>query len=120
MIDPTSMRFEGMVNADQIGALKAGQPVSFRVNGYGEQDFAGRIRRVNPAANPTTRQVEVLVDFVGKQQPRLAGLYAEGRVETESATSRRSNVPHTFQSPRVNTNTPAGGFSTSCRRTRST
>jgi membrane fusion protein (multidrug efflux system) len=87
VIDPTSMRFEGMVNADQIGAVKAGQPVSFRVNGYGEQDFAGRIRRVNPAANPTTRQVEVLVDFVGKQQPRLAGLYAEGRVETESATS---------------------------------
>ena len=84
VIDPSSMRFEGLVSADQIGAVRAGQPVSFRVTGYGEQEFLGKVRRVNPAANPTTRQVEVLVDFTGEKQPRLAGLYAEGRVEAES------------------------------------
>jgi len=87
VIDPSSMRFEGLVSADHIGIVKPAQPVTFRVNGYGEQDFKGKVRRVNPAANPTTRQVEVLVDFVGKDQPKLSGLYAEGRVETESATS---------------------------------
>lgn len=87
VIDPASMRFEGLVSADHIGAVQAGQAVSFRVNGYGDQQFAGKVRRVNPAANATTRQVEVLVDFTGQKQPRLAGLYAEGRVETESATS---------------------------------
>jgi len=84
VIDPASMRFEGLISADQIGNVKAGQPVSFRVNGYGDTEFRGKVRRVNPAANPTTRQVEVLVDFTGQQQPKLAGLYAEGRVETES------------------------------------
>ena len=57
VIDPTSMRFEGMVSADNIGDIKAGQPVGFRVNGYGEQEFVGKVRRVNPAANATTRQV---------------------------------------------------------------
>ena len=87
VIDPASMRFEGLVSADHVGVVQAGQPVSFRVNGYGETEFAGRVRRVNPAANPTTRQVEVLVDFTGKNQPRLAGLYAEGRVETQNGTS---------------------------------
>jgi RND family efflux transporter MFP subunit len=87
VIDPASMRFEGLVSADHIGAVKAGQPVSFRVNGYGEEEFAGKIRRVNPSANPTTRQVEVLVDFTGQKQPRLAGLYAEGRVETDVNTA---------------------------------
>jgi membrane fusion protein (multidrug efflux system) len=45
------------------------------------------VRRVNPAANATTRQVEVLVDFTGSKQPKLAGLYAEGRVETESSSA---------------------------------
>ncbi len=87
VIDPASMRFEGLVSADSIGSVKAGQAVSFRVNGYGEQEFAGKVRRVNPAANATTRQVEVLVDFIDKKQPKLAGLYAEGRVETESTSS---------------------------------
>ena len=87
VIDPRSMRFEALVSADHVGAVKAGQAVHFRVHGYGEQEFKGKVRRVNPAANPTTRQVEVLVDFVGDNQPRLAGLYAEGRLETQSNTS---------------------------------
>jgi membrane fusion protein, multidrug efflux system len=87
VIDPASMRFEGLVSADNVGSVKAGQKVSFRVNGYGEQDFAGKVRRVNPSANATTRQVEVLVDFADKTQPKLAGLYAEGRIETESSNA---------------------------------
>ena len=47
----------------------------------------GKVKFVSPTANPTTRQVEVLVDFTGDKQPKLAGLYAEGRVETESSTT---------------------------------
>ncbi|MBL8516752.1 MAG: efflux RND transporter periplasmic adaptor subunit [Betaproteobacteria bacterium] len=85
VIDPASLRLEGMVSADAIGEVKAGQGVSFRVNGYGEQVFTGKIRRVNPSANPTTRQVELLVDFVDRNQPKLAGLYAEGQIETASS-----------------------------------
>ena len=87
VIDPGSLRFEAMVSADNVGEVKAGQAVHFRVNGYGDQDFTGKVRRVSPAANVTTRQVEVLVDFVGDKQPKLSGLYAEGRLETESKTS---------------------------------
>jgi len=84
VIDPNSMRFEALVSADNVGDVKPGQSVHFRVNGYGDQEFAGKVRRMNPAANATTRQVEVLVDFVGNTQPKLAGLYAEGRLEVES------------------------------------
>jgi len=88
VMDPTSMRFEALVSADSIGSVKAGQLVHFRVNGYGDQEFAGKVRRVAPSANATTRQVELLVDFVGEKQPRLSGLYAEGRIETQTRTSR--------------------------------
>ncbi|WP_317204966.1 efflux RND transporter periplasmic adaptor subunit [Janthinobacterium sp.] len=84
VIDPTSMRFEGLVSADKIGVVKVGQPVRFRINGYPGQDFAGKVKRVDPAANPVTRQVVVLVDFSDKTQPRVAGLYAEGRIEADS------------------------------------
>lgn len=87
VIDPASMRFEALVSSDSVGSVKPGQPVRFRVNGYGDEEFAGKVRRVNPAANATTRQVEVLVDFVGDRQPKLAGLYAEGRLETQSRAS---------------------------------
>lgn len=85
VIDPTSMRFEGKVSADRITAVKIGQPVSFRINGYAGQEFRGTVKRVDPAANDITRQVEVLVAFDAKSgQPRVSGLYGEGRIESES------------------------------------
>jgi RND family efflux transporter MFP subunit len=83
VIDPTSMRFEGRVSADKIAAVKVGQPVMFRVNGYGEQQFSGIVKRIDPSANDVTRQVEVLVGFNSGKQPSVAGLYAEGRVDAE-------------------------------------
>jgi membrane fusion protein (multidrug efflux system) len=85
VIDPTSMRFEGFVSADKIGSVKVGQPVHFRINGYSQQTFRGTVKRVDPAANPTTRQVEVLVGFADSTQPRVSGLYAEGRIEAASS-----------------------------------
>ena len=88
VIDPSSLRFEGLVSADSIGEVKAGQQVWFRIHGFSDREFIGTVTRVNPAANVTTRQVEVLVSFDdAKQQPNVAGLYAEGRVETRSAAS---------------------------------
>lgn len=85
VIDPSSMRFEGRVSADRIAAVKVGQPVSFRINGYAGQEFRGIVKRVDPAANEVTRQVEVLVGFAAdSQHPRVSGLYGEGRIESES------------------------------------
>jgi membrane fusion protein, multidrug efflux system len=87
VIDPRSLRFEGLVSADRIGSVRAGQTVVLRANGYGAQEFIGKVRRVNPAANATTRQIEVLVDFVDGRLPSLAGLYAEGYIETDKSTA---------------------------------
>jgi RND family efflux transporter MFP subunit len=88
VIDPDSLRFEGLVSADSIGEVKAGQHVWFRIHGFSDSDFTGVITRVNPAANVTTRQVEVLVKFDdAKLRPNVAGLYAEGRVETRSSAA---------------------------------
>jgi len=85
VIDPASMRFEGLVSADRMSELKIGQLVSFRVSGYPQASFAGTVKRVDAAANATTRQVEVLVAFADhRNAPRTAGLYAEGRIEAGS------------------------------------
>ncbi|MFZ6645344.1 efflux RND transporter periplasmic adaptor subunit [Undibacterium sp. TJN25] len=87
VIDPDSMRFEGFVSADRISSVKIGQPVDFRVNGYGQQLFSGKVKRVDPAANATTRQVEVLVNFADSNRPKVSGLYAEGRIEAATVST---------------------------------
>jgi membrane fusion protein, multidrug efflux system len=87
VIDPRSLRFEGLVSSDAIQSVKVGQAVTLRVNGYGKQDFAGKVKFVAPTANATTRQVEVIVDIPAEAPSRLAGLYAEGRVEASTASA---------------------------------
>jgi RND family efflux transporter MFP subunit len=86
VIDPSSLRFEGLVSADRLQELKVGQTVSFRVNGFGDRLFTGKVRRIDSAANVTTRQVAVQVAFdAAADAPRVAGLFAEGRIETGGA-----------------------------------
>ncbi|NCT85381.1 MAG: efflux RND transporter periplasmic adaptor subunit [Comamonadaceae bacterium] len=83
VIDPASMRFEGQVSADRLGELKLGQPVAFRINGFGDAEFRGKLARIDAAANATTRQVELVAEFDDKAKaPQVSGLYAEGRVES--------------------------------------
>ncbi len=85
VIDPSSMRFEGLVSADRMHEIKLGQAVAFRVNGFPDTEFRGTVRRIDAAANATTRQVEVLIAFAEPAKaPRVAGLFAEGRIETGS------------------------------------
>jgi len=82
VIDPTSIRFEGFIPSDQIRLIDIGQIVNFRVNGQSDQEFEGRIERINPMADPSTRQVGVQVAITGKYDLTV-GLFAEGRVQTE-------------------------------------
>lgn len=83
VIDPGSMRFEGQISADRLGELQVGQPVAFRINGFGDAEFRGKLARIDASANATTRQVEVIAEFEDRAKaPRVAGLYAEGRVES--------------------------------------
>lgn len=82
IVDPTSLRLEGTVPADQIGQLERGSPVEFTVSGYPGKIFNGRIDRINPTADPATRQVRVYVTVPNADGKLVAGLYAEGRVGT--------------------------------------
>ena len=88
VIGPSSMRFEGLVSADRLHEIKVGQPVTFSVNGFPDVQFRGTLRRIDAAANATTRQVAVIVDFAEPAKaPRVAGLYAEGRAEGAASGS---------------------------------
>ena len=88
VIDPSSMRFEGQVSADQMGVVKVGQRVNFRINGVAQTGdqlaSTGIVKRIDGAANPITRQVAVIVAINSKDRPPVVGLFAEGVVETLS------------------------------------
>jgi RND family efflux transporter MFP subunit len=92
IVDPRSLRLEAGVPADQIGRLRPGTPVEFRVTGQ-DRRISGRIERVNPVVDPATRQVRIYVTIPNADQALVAGLFAEGRVATD--TKRAVAVPVT-------------------------
>ena len=84
LVDPSSLELEAAVSAERLAALRVGAPVVFHVNGYPGRTFRGRIRRLNPIADPATRQVRVYAE-VPNEGDLVSGLFAEGRVESQSA-----------------------------------
>lgn len=84
VIDPGSMRLEASVPAADLGQVRVGAPVRFTVTGYPGQTFTGTVRRINPAADPATRQVPVTVSIPNTGGNLVSGLFAEGRVQAEA------------------------------------
>ncbi|MFL6195072.1 MAG: efflux RND transporter periplasmic adaptor subunit [Thermoanaerobaculia bacterium] len=86
IVDPSRLQLEASVPAEQIGQIRVGAPVEFTVTGY-PRPFRGSITRINPAADPATRQVRVYAEIPNTGNDLVTGLYAEGRVESESRTA---------------------------------
>jgi RND family efflux transporter MFP subunit len=87
VVDPSSLQLEAAIPAEQIGSLSVDVPVEFTVNGYEGRRFRGRITRINPTVDPATRQVRVYAEIPNPGNDLVGGLYAEGRVESESRTA---------------------------------
>ena len=106
VVDPSSMRLEGSVPSEELAQVRVGAPVMFTVNGYPGRSFTGRVTRINPTADPATRQVRVFVSIPNAEGKLVGGLFANGRLASESRTGlvapagavdARSNVPAVFR-----------------------
>jgi membrane fusion protein (multidrug efflux system) len=102
VVDPSSMRLEASVPAEQLASIRIGVPVSFTVSGYPGRQFLGRITRINPTADPTTRQVRIYVSIPNEGRSLVGGLFANGRMSTatkmglvvpQSAVDVRGTIP---------------------------
>jgi len=83
IVDPSNLELEASIPAERLSTIHPGAPVEFRVNGFPGRTFRGRITRINPSADPATRQVRVYAE-IPNEGDLVAGLFAEGRVESQS------------------------------------
>lgn len=84
VVDPATMRLEASVPAEQLSAVRVGARVSFSVTGYPGKSFEGTVSHVNPVADPQTRQVRLFVRIPNAGSQLVAGLFAQGRVASET------------------------------------
>jgi RND family efflux transporter MFP subunit len=83
VVDPKSLRLEANVPVSALTDLKPGSVVDFSVGGYEGKSFTGSVQRINPAVDPATRQVRVYVAIPNMAGRLVAGLFAQGRIQTE-------------------------------------
>jgi RND family efflux transporter MFP subunit len=100
IVDPRRLRLEASVPAEEIGRLRQGTEVEFTVTGV-DRRITGRIERINPVVDSATGQVRIYVGIPNLDQALVAGLFAEGRVATD--TRRAVAVPLTAIDSRGNT-----------------
>jgi RND family efflux transporter MFP subunit len=80
IVDPSTLELQGTVPANALSIVHIGLTVAFDVTGYPDRNFVGTITRINPTADPMTRQVRIYAEIPNKGKSLVGGLYAEGRI----------------------------------------
>jgi len=104
IVDLSRLQLEASVPPAAIGEVRVGQAMSFRVEGFGERDFAGHIERINPAATAGSRSISVYAVIDNREGLLRGGMFAQGALTLSRidnalavpATAVREEIGRTF------------------------
>jgi RND family efflux transporter MFP subunit len=84
LVRSDELELAGQVSLDAAASIRPGQPVIFSLPAYPNREFRGAVSRIEPMANPQTRQVGV---YVRMKNPGgiVGGQFATGRIVGQSA-----------------------------------
>jgi len=87
IVDLQQLTLDAQVPASDIPRIKVGQEVQFRVDGFGERNFAGKVVRINPATEAGSRAMLVYIGVDNPDGLLRAGMFAKGAVTTEKSAA---------------------------------
>lgn len=87
VVNTSELELAGQVPVQSAARVQRGQTVEFTVDAYPGQVFRGVVARVEPTANPATRQVGVYLRLPNPNNRIVGGVFATGRVLSEVADS---------------------------------
>jgi membrane fusion protein (multidrug efflux system) len=87
IVDLKQLTLDAQVPASDIPRVKVGQDVQFKVDGFGTRAFAGKVLRINPAAEAGSRAMLVYIGVDNPDGVLRAGMFAKGVVTTEKTAA---------------------------------
>jgi RND family efflux transporter MFP subunit len=87
IVDLRQLTLDAQVPASDIPRIKVGQEVQFKVDGFGDRNFAGKVLRINPAAEAGSRAMLVYIGVDNPDAVLRAGMFAKGVVTTEKSAA---------------------------------
>ena len=86
IVDLSRLELEAAIPASDVPNVVLGQSVRFRVDGFGERQFEGKIERINPVAEPGSRAIKLFVAVPNPDLSLKGGMFAEGVVMLAGGT----------------------------------
>lgn len=87
IVDLARMELEAPVPVSDIPGIKVGQEIAFKVDGFADRDFKGKIERINPVAESGSRSISIFVTLANADGALKGGMFANG---TLAAASRET------------------------------
>lgn len=82
IVNLSELTLEAQVPASDIPRVKVGQEVTFKVDGFQQREFSGKVARINPAAEAGSRAMLVYISVANQDGALLGGMFAKGGIVT--------------------------------------
>jgi RND family efflux transporter MFP subunit len=83
IVNLSELTLEAQVPASEIPRVKVGQDVKFKVDGFQQRDFHGKVARINPATEAGSRAMLVYISVRNDDSALRAGMFAKGSIVTD-------------------------------------
>jgi membrane fusion protein (multidrug efflux system) len=78
LVDLSQMEFRALAPASEIPGVKVGQLAHFKVGGFGERLFEGRVERINPMTEQGSRSITVYLSVPNPDGVLRGGMFGQG------------------------------------------
>ena len=83
IVNLSQLTLEAQVPASEIPRVKVGQDVQFKVDGYQQRDFHGKVARINPTTEAGSRSMLVYIAVANEDGALRGGMFAKGNIVTD-------------------------------------
>ena len=90
LVDLANMEIEAPAAASEIPSVKVGQIATFKVDGFGDRVFEGRVERINPITESGSRSITLYLSVANRDGALKGGMFAKGTLVLSK--SEPSNV----------------------------
>jgi RND family efflux transporter MFP subunit len=84
LVDLRQLLLEAAVPAQEIPAVSIGQPVRFKVGGFGQRQFEGQVQRISPMTMEGSRAITVYIAVPNADRALKGGMFAQGELVLNS------------------------------------
>lgn len=85
IVNLRQLTLEAQVPASEVPRVKIGQEVQFKVDGFQQREFAGKVARISPTTEAGSRSMLVYIQVDNRDAALRGGMFAKGSITTEKS-----------------------------------